>query len=108
MNNFIKKDIFEYSEKYSQQEPEILQELNRETHLKILNPRMLSGFFQGRLLSIISKLIKPKKVLEIGTYTGYSAICIAEGMNKNGIIHTIDKNEELNTCLLYTSPSPRD
>ena len=97
MNNFINKDIFEYSEKYSQQEPEILQELNRETHLKILNPRMLSGFFQGRLLSVISKLIKPKKVLEIGTYTGYSAICIAEGMNKNGIIHTIDKNEELNT-----------
>ncbi len=97
MNNFINKDIFEYSEKYSQQEPEILQELNRETHLKILNPRMLSGFFQGRLLSIISKLIKPKKVLEIGTYTGYSAICIAEGINKNGIIHTIDKNEELNT-----------
>ena len=97
MNNFINKDILEYSKKYSQQEPEILQELNRETHLKILNPRMLSGFFQGRLLSIISKLIKPKKVLEIGTYTGYSAICIAEGMNKNGIIHTIDKNEELNT-----------
>ena len=97
MNNFINKDILEYSEKYSQQEPEILQELNRETHLKILNPRMLSGFFQGRLLSIISKLIKPKKVLEIGTYTGYSAICIAEGMNENGIIHTIDKNEELNT-----------
>ena len=97
MNNFINKDILEYSEKYSQQEPEILQELNRETHSKILNPRMLSGFFQGRLLSIISKLIKPKKVLEIGTYTGYSAICIAEGMNKNGIIHTIDKNEELNT-----------
>jgi predicted O-methyltransferase YrrM len=97
MNNFINKDILEYSEKYSQQEPEILQELNRETHLKILNPRMLSGFFQGRLLSIISKLIKPKKVLEIGTYTGYSAICISEGMNKNGIIHTIDKNEELNT-----------
>lgn len=97
MNNFINKDILEYSEKYSQQEPEILQELNRETHLKILNPRMLSGFFQGRLLSIISKLIKPKKVLEIGTYTGYSAICISEGMNKYGIIHTIDKNEELNT-----------
>ena len=97
MNNFINKDILEYSDEYSQQEPEILQELNRETHLKILNPRMLSGFFQGRLLSIISKLIKPKKVLEIGTYTGYSAICIAEGMNKNGIIHTIDKNEELNT-----------
>ena len=97
MNNFINKDILEYSEKYSQQEPEILQELNRETHLKILNPRMLSGFFQGRLLSIISKLIKPKKVLEIGTYTGYSVICISEGMNEKGIIHTIDKNEELNT-----------
>ena len=82
MNNFINKDILEYSEKYSQQEPEILQELNRETHLKILNPRMLSGFFQGRLLSIISKLLKPKKVLEIGTGSGYQAAILAQLVEK--------------------------
>lgn len=68
MNEFINKDILEYSEINSQKEPALLRELNRETHLKILNPRMLSGTFQGRLLSLISKLINPKKVLEIGTY----------------------------------------
>ena len=95
MNEFINKDILEYSEINSQKEPALLRELNRETHLKILNPRMLSGAFQGRLISLISKLIKPKKVLEIGTYTGYSALCIYEGLDKKGIIHTIDKNEEL-------------
>jgi len=95
MNNFINTGILKYSEINSQKEPILLKELNRETHLKILNPRMLSGAFQGRLISIISKLIKPKKVLEIGTYTGYSALCIYEGLDKKGIIHTIDKNEEL-------------
>ena len=95
MNNFINTGILKYSEINSQKEPILLKELNRETHLKILNPRMLSGAFQGRLISLISKLIKPKKVLEIGTYTGYSALCIAEGLDKNGIIHTIDINEEL-------------
>ena len=95
MNNFIKTGILEYSEINSQEEPSLLKELNRETHLKVLNPRMLSGAFQGRLISLISKLINPKKVLEIGTYTGYSALCIYEGLDEKGIIHTIDKNEEL-------------
>ena len=79
----------------SQQEPTLLKELNKETNLKILNPRMLCSSYQGRVLSIISKIIRPKNVLEIGTYTGYSALCIAEGLDKNGIIHTIDINEEL-------------
>lgn len=80
---------------HSQQEPEILKELNRETWQKILNPRMLSGDFQGRVLSMISKLIQPKFVLEIGTYTGYSALSMAEGMATDGRLHTIDRNEEL-------------
>lgn len=95
MNEFINKDIQDYVESNSQLEPDILKELNRETHLKVLNPRMLSGSYQGRLLSLISKILKPKKVLEIGTYTGYSALCIAEGLDKNGVIDTIDINEEL-------------
>ena len=95
MNEFINKDILDYVELNSQQEPTLLKELNKETHLKILNPRMLCSSYQGRVLSIISKIIKPKNVLEIGTYTGYSALCIAEGLEKNGIIHTIDINEEL-------------
>ena len=95
MNDFINKEILDYVESFSQKEPSILKELNRETNLKVLNPRMLSGAYQGRILSMISKLIKPKNVLEIGTYTGYSAICISEGLDLNGVIHTIDKNEEL-------------
>lgn len=95
MNEFINKDILNYVELNSQQEPTLLKELNKETNLKILNPRMLCSSYQGRVLSIISKIIRPKNVLEIGTYTGYSALCIAEGLEKNGIIHTIDINEEL-------------
>ena len=95
MNEFINKDILEYVESNSQIEPTLLKELNRETHLKILNPRMLSGSYQGRILSMISKIIKPKRVLEIGTYTGYSALCIAEGLDIKGVIDTIDINEEL-------------
>ena len=95
MNEFINKDILNYVELNSQQEPTLLKELNKETNLKILNPRMLCSSYQGRVLSIISKIIKPQNVLEIGTYTGYSALCIAEGLDKNGIIHTIDINEEL-------------
>jgi len=95
MNNFINKEIFEYVELFSQKEPKLLKELNRETNLKVLNPRMLSGAYQGRILSMISKLLKPINVLEVGTYTGYSALCILEGLDPNGIIHTIDKNEEL-------------
>lgn len=95
MNKIINNKIEDYIEKNSSKEPQILKDLNKETYLKVLNPRMLSGHLQGRFLSIISKLIKPKKILEIGTYTGYSAICMAEGLIDNGIIHTIDINEEL-------------
>ena len=93
--NFLPDNIDNYIVHHSQQEPAILKELNKETWQKVLNPRMLSGAFQGRVLSLISKLINPKNILEIGTYTGYSALCLAEGMQKNGTLITIDKNEEL-------------
>lgn len=93
--NFLPEDLDQYVVAHSQQEPKILQELSKETWQKVLNPRMLSGAFQGRVLSMISKLIGPKTILEIGTYTGYSAICLAEGLHKNGTLYTIDKNEEL-------------
>jgi len=93
--NFLPNNIEKYTEEHSQKEPELLQQLNKETWQKVLNPRMLSGAFQGRLLAMISKLIQPSKILEIGTYTGYSALCLAEGMKKNGLLFTIDKNEEL-------------
>ena len=95
MSDIVSNKIEDYIRKNSSKEPEILKDLNKETYLKVLNPRMLSGHIQGRFLSIITKLIKPKKILEIGTYTGYSAICMAEGLIENGIIHTIDINEEL-------------
>ena len=93
--NFLPEEIDDYVVNHSQSEPTLLKELNRETWQKILNPRMLSGNFQGRILSMISKLISPKNILEIGTYTGYSALCLAEGMQKKGKLITIDKNEEL-------------
>ena len=95
MSDIVNNKIEDYIRKNSSKEPEILKDLNKETYLKVLNPRMLSGHLQGRFLSIITKLINPKKILEIGTYTGYSAICMAEGLVENGIIHTIDINEEL-------------
>lgn len=93
--HFLPEKIDDYVVKHSEDEPELLQQLNRETYQKILQPRMLSGHYQGRVLSMISKLINPKNILEIGTYTGYSAICLAEGLQKNGELHTIDINEEL-------------
>ncbi len=93
--HFLPENIDNYVVNHSQQEPSILKELSKETWQKVLNPRMISGAFQGRVLSMISKLINPKNILEIGTYTGYSALCLAEGMKKNGVLHTIDKNEEL-------------
>ncbi len=95
--NFISDAIDDYVLKHSQVEPSLLQELNKETWQKVLNPRMLSGAFQGRLLSLLSKLIRPTSILEIGTYTGYSALCLVEGLSPNGVLHTIDKNEELET-----------
>lgn len=89
------KKIEDYIEEHSQEEPAILQELNKETYKKIWNASMLSGHYQGRLLSILSKLIQPKNILEIGTFTGYSALSMAEGMQAEGELHTIDTNEEL-------------
>jgi caffeoyl-CoA O-methyltransferase len=93
--NFLPEKIEQYASDHSEKEPELLKELFRETWQKALVPRMISGHFQGRILSMISKLIQPKSILEIGTYTGYSALCLAEGMKKNGQLHTIDHNEEL-------------
>ncbi|GAA0873197.1 O-methyltransferase [Gangjinia marincola] len=92
---FISQQLDEYVVQHSQPEPQLLQELSRETWLKVLQPRMLSGHYQGRLLSLLSKLIAPTTILEIGTYTGYSALCLAEGLSQNGTLHTIDINEEL-------------
>lgn len=93
--HFIPKKLDTYVVTHTQDEPELLQRLNRETYQKILQPRMLSGHYQGRLLSMLSKLMNPKTILEIGTYTGYSALCLAEGMQSNGELHTIDIDEEL-------------
>ena len=93
--NFLPDSIDAYAVKHSQDEPVLLQELTKETWQKVLAPRMLSGHYQGRLLSLISKLKEPATILEIGTYTGYSALCLAEGMQKDGLLHTIDINEEL-------------
>tara|TARA_B110000240_G_C13493887_1_gene450829 strand:- start:1700 stop:2359 length:660 start_codon:yes stop_codon:yes gene_type:complete len=84
-----------YALNHSEPIPKILIDLERETHQKILHPRMLSGPLQGRLLSLISNLINPQSIIEIGTYTGYATLCLAEGLKENGIIHTIDNNEEL-------------
>ncbi len=93
--HFLSRSLEEYIKKNSEEEPKILQELTKETHLKVVRPRMITGHFQGRVLSMFSKIINPKNILEIGTYTGYSAICLAEGLQKNGQLHTIDINEEL-------------
>lgn len=93
--HFIPEELDHYIVSHSEKEPELLQQLTRETYQKILQPRMLSGHYQGRVLSIISKLLNPKNILEIGTYTGYSALCLAEGMQASGELHTIDVNEEL-------------
>lgn len=93
--HFISEAIESYVDNHSEEEPELLQQLSRETHLQVLRPRMLSGHFQGRFLSLLSKMIRPKTILEIGTYTGYSAICMAEGLAEDGELHTIDINEEL-------------
>ena len=93
--HFLPEKLDNYVVAHSQKEPELLQQLSRETWQKVLAPRMLSGHFQGRVLSMLSKLINPKNVLEIGTYTGYSALCLVEGIQPKGQLHTIDTNEEL-------------
>lgn len=105
--HFIPKALDEYAVNHTQNEPELLARLTRETYQKVLQPRMLSGHYQGRLLSMISKILRPATILEIGTYTGYSALCLAEGLAEDGILHTIDINEELEDLQnKYFSQSP--
>ena len=103
--HFLPEKLDDYVVAHSQKEPELLQQLRRETYQKVLQPRMLSGHYQGRLLSMLSKLINPKNILEIGTYTGYSALCLAEGMQKDGTLHTIDVNEELVDLQRFCPPA---
>ncbi|HEX8268897.1 MAG TPA: O-methyltransferase [Flavobacterium sp.] len=93
--HFISPELELYVEKHTEPEPELLAALHKETYQKILLPRMLSGHFQGRVLSMLSKLIRPANILEIGTYTGYATLCLCEGMRENGMVHTIDIKEEL-------------
>jgi predicted O-methyltransferase YrrM len=95
--HFISNELDNYVVQHSEKEPELLKALTRETYQKVLQPRMLSGHYQGRVLSLLSKLIRPKTILELGTFTGYSALCLAEGLQKDGVLHTIDNNEELAT-----------
>ena len=105
--DFLPQPISEYSSKYTDLPSELLKELDRETCAKVLAPRMLAGHYQGRLLSMLSHMIRPKRVLEIGTYTGYSALCLAEGLHPEGLIYTIDKNEELESIVKrYHEKSP--
>ena len=91
----LSDELTEYLDRHCEPEDDLLKHINRETHLKVLMPRMLSGHYQGRLLSMLSKMIRPERILEIGTYTGYATLCLAEGLTKNGFIHTIDINQEL-------------
>jgi len=91
---FLPEEIDNYSLIHTEREPRLLAELNRETWANVMTPRMLSGHLQGRMLSMFSKMLMPKNILEIGTYTGYSALCLAEGLKKDGSLHTIDINEE--------------
>lgn len=93
--HFISEQLEDYIALHSENEPELLAALNKETHQKILQPRMLSGHYQGRVLSMLSKLVRPQHILEIGTYTGYATLCLAEGLRDGGTIDTIDNNEEL-------------
>ena len=93
--HFLSEDLENYISQHSETEPELLRALARETHLKVIQPRMITGHYQGRVLSMLSKLIRPQNILEIGTYTGYSALCLAEGLHPEGQLHTIEINEEL-------------
>ncbi|MFN5167986.1 MAG: O-methyltransferase [Cyclobacteriaceae bacterium] len=91
----ITEALLRYAEQHTSPEPDLLKKINRDTHAQVLMPRMLSGHLQGRLLAMISQMVKPNAILEIGTYTGYSALCLAEGLRPGGRLATIDKNEEL-------------
>jgi len=95
----LPNELQEYLDAHCDPEPEALQKINRETYLKVLRPHMLSGHYQGRILSFLSKMIQPKRILEVGTFTGYATICLAEGLTEDGEIHTIEVNRELEEML---------
>ena len=97
---FIDEKLAKYAEEHTTAEPALLSQLNRDTYANVLAPRMLSGHLQGRVLSMFSKMAHPKAILEIGTYTGYAALCMAEGLASDGVLHTIDIDEELETRIL--------
>lgn len=99
--DFLPIAIEQYAQEHTSPEMEILSELSRETYAKVLRPRMLSGHLQGTFLQMISKIIQPKRILEIGTYTGYSAICLAQGLQKDGLLHTIEINDELESMIRH-------
>ena len=105
--NFLPLAVADYAEAHTSPESGLLQQLNRDTHAHVLHPRMLSGHLQGRLLAMVSHMARPRRVLEIGTYTGYSALCLAEGLAEGGRVLTIDKNEELESIARrYWAESP--
>jgi len=93
--HFLSEELENYAAQHTEDEPLLLQELNKRTHLNVLQPRMISGHFQGRFLSLLSKMVQPRTILEIGTYTGYATLCLAEGLYPEGVLHTIDIKEEL-------------
>jgi len=108
MFNLVSQEIEQYSEEHTTPENELLYRINRETHIRVLRPRMLSGHLQGEFLSFISRLKKPKHILEIGTYTGYSALCLADGLTPDGLLETIEIDEELEEPILsYFEQSPK-
>ena len=93
--HFLSEELENYAAQHTEDEPLLLQELNKRTHLNVLQPRMISGHVQGRFLSLLSKMVQPRTILEIGTYTGYATLCLAEGLHPEGVLHTIDIKEEL-------------
>ena len=97
--DILPNNLQEYLNDHCEPEPDLLQTINRETYLKVLKPHMLSGHYQGRVLSFLSKMMAPKRILEIGTFTGYATLCLAEGLTEDGIIHTIEVNSEMETML---------
>ncbi|GAB3905465.1 O-methyltransferase [Larkinella knui] len=105
--DFLPPEISAYSEAHTSPESELLRQLNRNTRARMLYPRMLSGHLQGRFLSMISRMLRPRRMLEIGTFTGYSALCLAEGLADDGVLITIEKDDELETFIRsYWNQSP--
>ncbi|HVV55738.1 MAG TPA: O-methyltransferase [Mucilaginibacter sp.] len=98
--DILPHDLQRYLDDHCDPEPGGLQKINRETYLKVLQPHMLSGHYQGRLLSFLSKMVRPHRILEVGTFTGYSAICLAEGLTDDGLLHTIEVNREMEDMLI--------